>query len=82
MKITVGGTEVEVESVNFTPVSEPWCLYRLDDGTTVRLKLVVSDVYRLPQPDPITGAPQVLVKSSNIMSVEPPPSATPKGEVH
>lgn len=52
-------------------IEEPWSTYKLDDGTIVKIKLIVSDVYKFPQPDPATGLPQFLVTSSNVMTVEP-----------
>lgn len=78
-KMNLAGKEVEAETVGFSPIDEHWSTYKIDDGSIVRLKLVVSDVFRLPTKDPITGAPQYIVRSSNIVSVEP---ATPQKEVH
>lgn len=82
VKMNLGGREVEAESMAFNAIEEPWSLYRLEDGTTVKLKLVVSDVFKLAIPDPVTGLPQVVVRSSNIMSVEPPETPLSKREVN
>lgn len=70
--ITIGDRAMEAESMAYKLVEEPWSLYRLDDGSTIKVKLVVSDIFKLPVPDPLTGFPQYLVRSSNVMSVEPP----------
>lgn len=80
IKLNLGGQTVEVEKMNVVQIiDEPWSTYKLDDGTIVKIKLVVSDVFKLPTPDPLTGLPQLLVKSGNVMTVEPAPS---KGDVH
>jgi hypothetical protein len=82
VRMNIGGQVVEAEKVDYKPIEEPWSLYRLEDGTTVKLKLVVSEVFRLPHPDPVTGLPQLMVRSSNIISVEPPQIPLPKKEVN
>ena len=82
VRMYIGGQAVEAEKVDYKPIEEPWSLYRLEDGTTVKLKLVVSEVFRLPNPDPVTGLPQLVVRSSNVISVEPPQISTPKKEVN
>lgn len=79
IKLNLGGQVVEVEKMEFKPLEESWSLYKLEDGTIVKLKLIVSDVFKLPTADPLTGLPQLLVKSSNVMSVEP---STAKSELH
>jgi len=81
IKMNLGGQVVEAEKMEFKPIDEAWSMYRLDDGTVVRIKLIVSEVFKLPAPDPLTGLPQLLVKSSNVMSVDPS-TTTAKGEVH
>jgi hypothetical protein len=72
VKMNIGGLTVEAESMGYKPLEEPWSSYRLDDGSIVKIKLVVSDVFKLPTPDPVTGLPQYIIRSSNVMSVEPP----------
>jgi hypothetical protein len=79
IKMNIGGQAVEVEKMDFKAIEEAWSIIKLSDGTIVKIKLVVSDVFKLPQPDPLTNLPQLLVKSTNVMSVEPPMA---KGDVH
>lgn len=67
--------------MTYKPLDEPWSSYRLEDGSVVKVKIVVSDVFKLPIPDPVTGLPQYLVRSSNVMSVEPPEPQPSKREV-
>lgn len=70
--------KVEGKRVGFEPLEEPWARYKLQDGTMIRLKLVVSDVLRTNQTD-ATGAPVYAVKSSNVLAVDPPEESS---EVH
>ena len=79
IKMNLGGNVIEAEKMEFKQIEENWSLYKLEDGTIVKIKLIVSDVFKLPGNDPLTGMPQLLVKSTNVMSVEP---ATSKGDVH
>lgn len=79
IKMNLGGNVIEAEKMDFKQIEENWSLYRLEDGTIVKIKLIVSDVFKLPGNDPLTGMPQLLVKSTNVMSVEP---AAAKGDVH
>lgn len=81
VKMNLGGQVLEAESVTAKVIDEPWSTYKLGDGSIIKLKLVLSDVFKLPQPDPITGLPQYIVRSSNVMSVEPPEAALSKREV-
>jgi hypothetical protein len=82
VRMNLGGQMVEAERMHFKAMEEPWSLYRLEDGSIVKLKLVVSDVYKLPIPDPVTGFPQVVVRASNVVSYEPPEAPTPAREVN
>jgi hypothetical protein len=74
--LNLGGQSVLAEQVNFAVLEDAWCSYRLEDGTTVKLKPVVAEIYKLPIKDPVTGLDQFMIKSSNIASVEPPAKKT------
>jgi len=47
MKLTVNGKEQEVSEVDFDIGSEHWNEYKLLDGGTVRVRIVVSKIYRV-----------------------------------
>ena len=80
IKLNLGGTPVEAEKLQVVhTIEERWSTYKLEDGSILKIKLVVSDVFKLPEPDPLTGLPQFLVKSSNVMTVEP---SLPEGDIH
>jgi hypothetical protein len=70
VKLNLGGQTVEAESLGYKPINEPWSSYQLDDGSIIKIKLVISDVFKLPTSDPL-GLPQYMIRSSNVMSVEP-----------
>ena len=75
-KFVLNGVEMKGDAVEFEMLEEPWAKYQLPDGTILRLKLVVTDVIRLP------GAArdqQYAVRSGNIMAVDVPPDGP---EVH
>ena len=57
--------------VDFEVVEEPWATYQLRDGTVIKIKLVASEVVQTGKVD-ANGDPQYVVKSSNVMSVQPP----------
>lgn len=82
VKMNIGGQVVEAEKMNYKSIEEPWSTYRLEDGTTFKLKLVVSDVFKLPHHDPVTGLPQLIVRSSNVISIEPPEAPLSKKEIN
>jgi hypothetical protein len=66
------GNEVEGTELSFRSSGENWNEYLIDDGTVVRLKLVVTDVLRVDgNYDPL-GNPIYLVQSTNVMSVSAP----------
>src|ERR1700731_2914928 len=81
VKMNLGGQTVEAESMTYRPLNEPWSSYQLDDGSIIKLRLVLSDVFKLPTPDSLTGLPQYIIRSSNVMSVEPPEVVTLKREI-
>ena len=49
IKMNLGGQAVEAEKMEFKPIEEAWSFYRLEDGTVVKIKLIVSDVFKLPR---------------------------------
>ena len=71
VRLNLGGKTVNAEKMDFKTLDEAWSSYRLEDGTVLKVKVIASEVYKLPDADPLTGAPQFLMKSSNVMAVEP-----------
>jgi len=58
----------EAEDVDFVEEKENWNVYRLSDGTTLKVKLVLTGVKRLKKWNP-DGTPIYIVNSQNIVRV-------------
>lgn len=63
---------VEGESVGFKAETEPWYEYQCEDGTTLRVKLVVSEIVRLDGVYTPEGDPVYTIKSQNVVSAQVP----------
>jgi len=63
------GKTVNATQMDFKPVKEDWNVYRLEDGTLIKVKVVASEIYRLESRDPVTGKHNYLVRSENVISV-------------
>ena len=71
-KVPWQGREVDTLSIPFKSIKEDWNEYDLEDGTTLRMKAVVSDIVRVDgQFDP-EGNPLYLVKAGNMVVVNSP----------
>ena len=46
VSITIDGKKRIGEEVSFEPIIEPWCKYRLEDGTVIRARLNVLKVLK------------------------------------
>lgn len=74
------------EEVDFDVIREDWNIYKLKDGSTLKVKLVLVGVVRLRNKyDPI-GNPVYMINSTNVVRVmdvpsglkrKPTPSRTP-----
>ena len=72
IKINYGGEEVDATSIEINQSSEYWNQYLLDDGSIVKMKLVVTKVLRIENKFDAEGNPMYLVQSTNVMSVGSP----------
>lgn len=79
IKANLQGKTVDAETMTFTVIDEPWSFYKLEDGTVLKMKLIVSNIMKLDTTDPVTGLPHFIVRSSNVIAIEP---SAPKSEVH
>lgn len=66
------GTEAEAEVVGFRANNENWNDYLLDDGTVLRMKLVVTEVMRVAGQYDQAGNPAYIVNSTNVITVDAP----------
>ena len=70
----------EAEDVDFEEVKESWNVYKLSDGTTLKVKLVLTGVKRLKKYNP-DGTPIYVISSQNVVrvvNVPPELKAKPK----
>ena len=63
----------EAVELDFTEEKEYWNIYKLDDGTTLKIKLVLKGVKRLRKHNP-DGTPIYLINSQNIVRTVDIPS--------
>ena len=79
-RINIGDRTIEAEDMEFQAGREDWSEYQVEDGFSVRIKLVVSSILKTQERDP-QGNPVYIVQSTNIVKVLPPETYTRK-EVH
>jgi len=56
-----------VERLHFDVISEPWSSIRLIDGTVIRLRLVVTDIFA-PGGIDSDGHPNISIRSTTVVS--------------
>jgi len=71
-KIPYKGREVDAIEVDFQTRKEDWNEYQLMDGSTIKMKLVVSDIFRVPDEWDNEGNPVYVVRSNNVLVVRAP----------
>jgi hypothetical protein len=64
--------QVEATEVGFRSSGEHWNEYLADDGSVVRVKLVVTEILRIDGSYDEQGNPGYLVKSTNVTNVSAP----------
>ena len=75
MKIrTPNGELLEVEDIDFNAEKEEWNIYKLSDGTTLKFKTIIRNIYRTDKYDQPTGDPIYHVTSTSVVSVLVPPN--------
>lgn len=72
--VTPSGQTKEGELVDVDHADERWSEYRLTDGTFLKMKPVVTEVWRLQDEYDAEGNPQYVVKSTMVVSVVTPAS--------
>ena len=71
-KINFQGREVDATDVEFQTRKEDWNEYQLMDGTVIKMKLVVSQIFRVDGVYDTDGNPTYQIKSTNLPVVKPP----------
>lgn len=73
------GTAGEAEVLGFRSTGEHWNEYLVDDGTVLRMKLVVTEVLRVQDQHDQAGNPVYLVQSTNVLAVDAPEELRQQG---
>jgi len=71
-KINFQGREVDATEVDFQTRKEDWNEYQLMDGTVIKMKLVVSEIFRVEGVYDKEGNPAYQIKSTNLPVVKSP----------
>ena len=71
-KIQFQGEEVDATVVDFRIEREDWNEYQLLDGSHLRLRLVLSEVYRIHGQYDNDGNPVYVARSGNVLAVRAP----------
>jgi hypothetical protein len=71
-KMVVGGREFEGEEVEFESEREGWSIYLLQDGTTLKLKSVLSQVLRVDGQYAPNGDPLYVVNVAPVLNTTAP----------
>ncbi len=70
-RVPFGDEWIEGEDVAFNTILESWNEYKLEDGTEVRLKVIVKRVIRTQRRD-ANGEPIYVVQSQNVLDTRVP----------
>lgn len=70
MKLLINGIEKEVERVAVVKSGEPWAELLLEDGSVIRMRTIVTGVYRVLGETAPDGRPLYQVQSTTIMAVD------------
>lgn len=71
-KINFQGQEVDATEVEFQTRKEDWNEYQLMDGSAIKMKLVVSQIFRIDGMYDAEGNPAYQIKSTNVAAVTSP----------
>lgn len=70
--INMGGRQVQATPIDVNQSSERWNEYFLEDGTVLKMKLVLKKVFRVDGEFDEEGNPVYVMQSTNVTSVSAP----------
>lgn len=71
VKINFRGEDIDGEQLDFKIDSEDWNTYKMEDGSIIKVKTVVSKITRLNKYNEF-GEPIYLVNSTNLIDADVP----------
>jgi len=72
IKIPFEGKTVDGLDMDFKSIKEDWNEYQINDGTIVRMKVVVVNIAKLTDKYDNEGNPVYIVKTSNVLAISAP----------
>ena len=80
-KVTInfGGRQVEAVAVEVHQSGERWNEYFLEDGTVLKMKLVLKKVFKVDNEFDAEGNPVYVMQSTNVTSVTAPKNLKKEG---
>jgi len=66
------GNPTEADRIAIKHADDPWLIYELEDGTKLRIKLIVSSVFRLKDKYTPDGDPVYITRSQNVVTADVP----------
>jgi len=72
-KVEFKGEMVPALDLEFEAEKEPWCIYRLEDGTVLRVRQVLAKITRLTDRYKPDGEPIYTLVGSVIVHADVPP---------
>lgn len=70
--INMGGKQVQATPVDVNHSSEKWNEYLLEDGTVLKMKLVLKKVFKVDGEFDEEGNPVYVMQSTNVTSINAP----------
>jgi len=64
--------QVEAEQIDFESKAEPWSSYELSDGTTLKVRVILTGVLRIEGEYDQSGNPIYVVSSQNVVQANAP----------
>ncbi len=72
IRFTQDGPEKDAQLIDIQQANEHWNQYLLGDQTVIKVKLVATEVWRVDGEFDADGNPVYVLKSHNVMTVNPP----------
>ena len=72
MTINFGGRQVEATPIDVNQSSEKWNDYLLEDGTVLKMKLILKKVMRVDNEYDAEGNPIYVMQSTNVSTITAP----------
>ncbi len=80
-KVPFQGQEFDATEVDFQIRKEDWNEYQLMDGSAIKMKLVVSDIFKVLDKYDDENNPIYVVKSKNVVTVRSPDNLKKKPKI-